>query len=197
MVFCHFERKKCSGTVFSNPNAFLRSRGVFLAKWLNHNIWHDILRWPPNSSWLAVVCRKHQYKADVYIYIYMYSLIEGNNCRLSASPSQHDLGKVPVEGTQCHQTRWYMSGYVGSMPNKVLIQTATLYHWIQNPLTELGLVFHEEKNLFRWVNLWKQGKFHLTFLTRSSRIWDCEAYTAETKNQPQDWDVCFANGKII
>ena len=113
MVFCHFERKKCSGTVFSNPNAFLRSRGVFLAKWLNHNIWHDILRWPPNSSWLAVVCRKHQYKADVYIY--MYSLIEGNNCRLSASPSQHDLGKVPVEGTQCHQTRWYMSGYVGSM----------------------------------------------------------------------------------
>ena len=37
--------------------------------------------------------------------INMYSLIEGNNCRLSASPSQHDLGKVPVEGTQCHQTR--------------------------------------------------------------------------------------------
>ena len=105
------------------------------------------------------------------IYIYMYSLIEGNNCRLSASPSQHDLGKVPVEGTQCHQARWYMSGYVGSMPNKVLIQTATLYHWIQNPLTELGLVFHEEKNLFQWVNLWNQGKFHLTFLTRSSRIW--------------------------
>ena len=61
-----------------------------------------------------------------------------------------------------------MSGYVGSMPNKVLIQTATLYHWIQNPLTELGLVFHEEKNLFQWVNLWNQGKFHLTFLTRSS-----------------------------
>ena len=91
----------------------------------------------------------------------------------------------------------YMSGYVGSMPNKVLIQTATLYHWIQNPLTEPGLVFHEEKNLFQWVNLWNQGKFHLTFLTRSSRIWDCEAYTAETKNQPQDWDVCFANWKII
>lgn len=79
-----------------------------------------------------------------------------------------------------------MPGYIGSMPNKVLIQAAGLYHWIQNPWTDLGLVFHQEKNLFQWVNLWNQGKFHLTFLTRSSRIWDCEAYTAETKNQPQD-----------
>ena len=29
------------------------------------------------------------------------------------------------------------------------------------------------------------------------RWWVCEAYTAETNNQPQDWDVCFANWKTI
>ena len=89
-----------------------------------------------------------------------------------------------------------MSGYVGSMPNKVLIQTATLYHWIQNPLTELGLAFHEEKNLFQWVNLWNQGKFHLTFLTRSSRIWDCEAYTAEKKTNHRTETFALPTDKL-
>ena len=137
----------------------------------------------------------------IYIIIYMYSLIEGNNCRLSASPSQHDLGKVPVEGTQCHQARWYMSGYVGSMPNKVLIQTATLYigfktHWLnlawcsmRKRISSSGWIFGIRGN-FIWpfsrdlagfgivrLILLKQKTNHRTetFALPSEKLYNCQS----------------------